>query len=76
VSEPDTGASGPTEAADAVRRWEQGGAVWRVLARSGAPAATVTVGLFTCDGGEEVGRVTATAAELAAVLRGRESSED
>ena len=68
----DTDASGGTEAADAVRRWEQGGAVWRVLARSGG---SVTVGLFTCDGGEEAGRVTAAASDLAGVLRGRDSSE-
>ena len=35
-------------------RWEGSGAVWRVLGRT---RAGVTVGLFSCDGGEEMGRL-------------------
>jgi hypothetical protein len=35
-------------------RWEGGGAVWRVLGRT---RGEVTVGLFSCDGGEEMGRL-------------------
>jgi hypothetical protein len=38
-----------------LRRWEQSGAIWHVLAQDGD---TVTIGLFTCDGGEEVSRFT------------------
>jgi hypothetical protein len=57
---------------EALRRWEDSGAVWRVLHRG---PAGVTVGLFTCDGGEEVSRVSSEAPEVLAFLAGRESSD-
>ena len=57
----------------ALQRWETSGAVWRVVARTGAG---VTVALCRCDGGEEVERFTSGAPELIAYLRGRFSSED
>lgn len=47
----------PDEPLDALRRWEDAGGVWRVLHLG---AASVTVGLYTCDGGEEVSRFTST----------------
>jgi hypothetical protein len=40
-----------------LRRWEDAGAVWRVLSQRGD---AVTIGLFRCDGGEEVDRFTST----------------
>lgn len=55
-----------------LRRWQDAGAVWRVLGRDGA---TTTVGLYTCDGGEEVGRVSSEDPELQRFLAGRETSE-
>jgi hypothetical protein len=58
---------------EVLRRWQDSGAVWRVLHRD---AAAVTVGLFTCDGGEEVSRVTSGAPEVVAFLAGRDTSED
>jgi hypothetical protein len=56
-----------------LRRWENAGGLWRVLARD---AGVVTVGLFRCDGGEETDRFTATDPQLAEFLDGRTSSED
>lgn len=46
----------PEDPVEVLRRWETAGALWRVLGREGE---TVTVGLFTCDGGEEVSRFRA-----------------
>ena len=45
----------PDDPVEVLQRWEDAGAVWRVLADHG-PA--LTIGLFTCDGGEEVSRFT------------------
>lgn len=65
---------GPVEV---LRRWEASGATWRVLART---PERLTVGLFSCDGGEQVGRVSADGgddlAALVAFLAGRGSSEE
>lgn len=58
---------------ETLRRWEGSGAVWRVM---GQHASRVTVGLFTCDGGEEVSRITSDDPALVAFLGGRRSSED
>jgi hypothetical protein len=55
-----------------LRRWEDSGAVWRVLSRD---ARRVTVGLFTCDGGEEVHRLTSEDPALLRFVAGRDSSE-
>jgi hypothetical protein len=63
----------PRDPVDAVRRWEQLGAVWRVLARS---PSTVTVSLCRCDDGEEVERFTSSDPALLAFLGDRTSSED
>jgi len=57
----------------ALRRWEDAGGVWRVLARD---ADAVTLGLYRCDGGEEVDRIVADHAPLAQFLNGRSSSEE
>jgi hypothetical protein len=56
-----------------LRRWEQAGAVWRVVARRGD---AVTVALCQCDGGEEAGRFTSADPDLREFLAGRTSSED
>lgn len=50
-----------TEARDALDRWIASGGHWDVVAESGGQ---VTVGLFTCDGGEEMERVTLLRDEL------------
>jgi hypothetical protein len=56
-----------------LRRWEDSGAVWRVLAR--LPSGVI-VALYQCDGGEEVERFTSADPGLLTFLTGRFSSED
>jgi hypothetical protein len=56
----------------ALRRWEESGAVWRVLARTDA---AVTVSLCRCDGGEEVERLTSGDPALLEFLAGRSASD-
>ena len=58
---------------EGLERWEQFGAVWRVMAEQ---SGTVTVSLCRCDGGEEVGRIVSHDAHLLAWLGGRTSSDD
>jgi hypothetical protein len=53
---------------ETLRRWEDFGAVWRVLQRD---ASQVTIGLFRCDAGEEVGRLVSGAPELMSFLERR-----
>jgi hypothetical protein len=49
-------------------RWEESGAVWRVVASS---PSRVTVALLRCDGGEEVERLTTTNPATLAFVAGR-----
>lgn len=56
-----------------LQRWEDAGAVWRVIGRS---ASGVTVALLRCDGGEEAGRFTSADPQLLAFVADRDSSED
>lgn len=56
-----------------LRRWEDAGGTWRVVARHPDWAA---VALLRCDAGEEVERLTSRDAELIAYLAGRSSSEE
>jgi hypothetical protein len=53
-------------------RWEDAGGAW-YLEERGQDSATVV--LTTCDGGQEMSRLTSSAPELLAYLRGRRSSE-
>jgi hypothetical protein len=56
-----------------LRRWEDAGGLWRVLARD---AGTITVGLYRCDGGEEVDRIVTDEPPLTAFLGGRSRSDE
>ncbi|GAB16601.1 hypothetical protein GOEFS_008_00100 [Gordonia effusa NBRC 100432] len=58
---------------DTLLRWSDSGAIWRVLSRN---RDSITIGLFRCDGGEEVDRITSAAPELRAYVGERSSSED
>ncbi len=51
-----------------LRRWEDAGAHWAVVGRSGG---TVIVALYRCDGGEEVDRFTSADPRLLDFLAGR-----
>lgn len=63
----------PPDPVAVLRRWSDAGAVWRVLARG---RDTVTVGLYRCDGGEEVDRITSSDPRVLLFLADRCSSED
>jgi hypothetical protein len=63
----------PEDPVAVLRRWEDAGGHWRVLERRGD---TVTVGLFRCDGGEQVDEVCSRDAAVLAFLAGRRSSTD
>lgn len=56
-----------------LRRWESAGAIWRVLARR---ANRVTVGLYTCTGGEEMDRFTSGDPELLRFIGNRLGSDE
>ncbi len=62
-----------TESVAALLRWELAGGVWRVLGRD---ADEVTMGLFTCDAGEEMDRFTSADEQLLAIVDERRTSED
>jgi len=57
---------------EVLSRWVSSGGHWRVLSQSGS---SVVVGLFSCDGGEEMHRLTAASAELGPLLAGRTRSD-
>jgi uncharacterized protein len=56
-----------------LQRWEDAGGVWRVIGRK---AATVTVGLYRCDDGEEADRFTSNDPRLVQLLADRISSQE
>jgi hypothetical protein len=61
-----------TDSVSRLLRWELAGGVWRVLGRD---EEQVTIGLFTCDAGEEMERFTSTDEQLLAVVEGRSASD-
>jgi len=53
----------PHDPVAVLERWRDCGAIWRVLARTPPTphrAGSVTVGMFTCTGDEEVDRFTSS----------------
>ena len=50
-----TRGSGRLDRVAELQRWQDSGAVWRVVSRT---RRAVTIGLLRCDGGEEVDRFT------------------
>ncbi len=57
---------------EALRRWEDSGAVWRLLLRRGD---VVEVALLTCSAGEEVGRITTSDPRVLAFIGTRTGSD-
>jgi hypothetical protein len=57
---------------EVLRRWESSGALWRVLSRRGG---SLEIGLFTCDGGEEMSRFVSDDGALRAYVGDRRSSD-
>lgn len=56
-----------------LQRWEDTGAVWRVLTRT---QRGVTIALLRCDGGEEVDRFTSHDPRLLRFLGDRSGSQE
>jgi hypothetical protein len=56
-----------------LQRWQDAGAAWQVVSRT---AATLTVALLRCDGGEEVERFSSSDPRLLDFVGGRWSSEE
>ena len=63
----------PSDAVQTLQRWQDAGAVWRVIGRT---PGTVTVGLYQCTGGEEMDRFVSTDSALIRFIGDRKSSED
>ena len=62
-----------SEDLDVLRRWEDGGAAWRVLARG--PDA-IDIALLTCDAGEQVGRLLSSEPDVREHVGTRQRSDD
>lgn len=60
------------EVVEQLRRWQDSGALWRVVDRGGA---RVVIALLTRTGGEEVGRITSTDPQVVAFVDGRAGSQ-
>jgi hypothetical protein len=58
---------------EVVQRWQDCGGHWRVIDRR---ADSVIVGLFRCDGGEEMDRVQSGDPRFHEFLAGRDCSDD
>ncbi len=58
---------------ETLQRWESAGGHWRVIGRGGG---RLTVGLFRCDGGEQVDVLSSDSASLATFVGGRETDLD
>jgi hypothetical protein len=54
-----------------LRRWEEAGAVWRVVSRT---EAGVVIALMTCTAGEEVARLRSADPQVLAHVAGRDAS--
>ncbi|RDI60420.1 hypothetical protein [Nocardia pseudobrasiliensis] len=53
----------------ALRRWEDAGAIWRVIGRRGG---TLVIGLYECTGGDEVDRIVSDDPDLLRFVAERE----
>ena len=58
---------------EVLQRWADAGAHWAVITRH---AGSITVGLYRCDGGEEVDRITSADPRMDEFIAGRESNLD
>ena len=64
--------SSPVAPLEVLRRWEDAGAVWRILSRS---VAGVDIALLTCSAGEEASRIHTSDPDVMAYVAGREGSD-
>ncbi|MFD0361422.1 hypothetical protein ACFQZZ_08175 [Nocardia sp. GCM10030253] len=73
MTDPRPGDSDTSNVVAILRRWQESGAVWRVVGRR---SGRVTVGLYECTGGAEVDRLTSAEPALLRFIGDRRSSED
>jgi hypothetical protein len=64
--------AGPDAPLEVLRRWEDSGAVWRLLSRRGD---RVEIALLTCSAGEEVGRLVTSDPDLLAFIGTRTGND-
>jgi hypothetical protein len=64
--------SAPDAPVEVLRRWEDSGAVWRLLSRRGDQ---VEIALLTCSAGEEVGRLVTSDPDLLAFIGTRTGND-
>jgi hypothetical protein len=69
----DENGSTGTPAVEVLRRWERGGAVWRVRSRS---EDRVEISLMTCTADQEVDRLVSADPELLAFVGTRTRSDE
>ncbi|MEO7373275.1 MAG: hypothetical protein ABIW36_05095 [Terrimesophilobacter sp.] len=62
-----------TPAVEVLRRWERGGAVWRLLSRT---SGSVEISLMTCTGDQEVDRLVSSDPKLLKFLGDRTRSDE
>lgn len=62
----------PDAPVEVLRRWEDSGAVWRLLSRRGD---LVEIALLTCSAGEEVGRLVSADPDLLAFVGTRTGND-
>ena len=73
LSSRSTTADWETEPAAVLHRWQEAGALWRVLF---AGSDVTVIGLYTCDGGEETARFRCASNAVDGFLQGRDSSDE
>jgi len=66
--EPAPPVSSESSPVERLRRWEDAGAVWRVVSEA---SSGLTIALLRCDGGEEVDRLVCDDPDLVAFVRAR-----
>jgi hypothetical protein len=69
----DSGGNEPAAEVQSLRRWADNGGVWRVVSRS---AGQVEISLLTCDGGQEMDRLTSGDPAVLDFIGGRSSSDE
>lgn len=62
-----------TDDVDRLRRWEDSGGIWQVLARA---ADGLQIALLTCDAGEEIDRFASADPALRAYVADRRRSDE
>jgi hypothetical protein len=72
VTDRGSGGSQSGSALSVLRRWEDSGGTWRVVSRS---HRSVDLALLTCDGGEEMDRLTSTDPEVLTFVGERSTSD-